>query len=71
MLGGFFHLLRGAHVGFVLAREGGLALVDPAQLPPHLRLALRAGRLLERRGIAGQAGANPLERALERLGPKR
>ena len=69
MLGAVFHLARGAHVGFVLAREGGLALIDAAQLPPHLRLALKLGRLLERRGIAQAPGASPLERALTRLGP--
>ena len=69
MLGGLFHLARGVHVGFVLAREGGLALIDAAQLPPHLRLALRLGRSLEKRGIAADPGASPLERALTRLGP--
>ena len=69
MLGAVFHLVRGAHVGFVLAREGGLALIDPTQLPPHLRLALKVGRSLERRGIAQQPGASPLERAMTRLGP--
>ncbi|MRI54380.1 2-polyprenylphenol 6-hydroxylase [Methylobacterium sp. DB1607] len=69
MLGAVFHLARGAHVGFVLAREGGLALIDAAQLPPHLRLALKLGRMLERRGIAEAPGASPLERAMTRLGP--
>ena len=69
MLGGLVHLGRGAHVGFVLAREGGLALIDAAALPAHLRLALRAGRSLERRGVAVAPGASPLERALTRLGP--
>ncbi|MDF9863691.1 UNVERIFIED_ORG: ubiquinone biosynthesis protein [Methylobacterium sp. SuP10 SLI 274] len=69
MLGAVFYLARGAHVGFVLAREGGLALIDAAQLPPHLRLALKLGRSLERRGIAEAPGASPLERALTRLGP--
>ncbi|GEP01083.1 2-polyprenylphenol 6-hydroxylase [Methylobacterium haplocladii] len=69
MLGALFHFVRGAHVGFVLAREGGLALIDTAELPPHLRLALKVGRSLERRGVAKDAGASPLERALTRLGP--
>ncbi|GJE55774.1 MULTISPECIES: 2-polyprenylphenol 6-hydroxylase [Methylobacterium] len=69
MLGALFHFVRGAHVGFVLAREGGLALIDTAELPPHLRLALKVGRSLERRGVAEHAGASPLERALTRLGP--
>lgn len=69
MLGGIFHLVRGVHVGFVLAREGGLALIDPVELPPHLRLALKVGRSLEKRGVARDAGASPLERAMTRLGP--
>jgi ubiquinone biosynthesis protein len=60
-------LIRGAHVGFVLAREGGLSLIDARDLPPHLRLVLKAGRLLERRGLG--TGAGPLQRALTRLGP--
>ena len=67
MLGAFVNLLRGARVGFVLAREGGLAFVDPEPLPPHLRLALRMGRMLERPGLGD--GAGPLQRALTRLGP--
>ena len=53
MLGAIVHLGRGAHVGFVLAREGALALVDPTELPPHLRLVLRIGRMLERPGLVG------------------
>ena len=69
MLGAVLHLARGIHVGFVLAREGGLALIDASELPPHLRFALKVGRMLERRGIATQTGASPLERALTRLGP--
>ncbi len=69
LLGGLFHLARGVHVGFVLAREGGLALIDPGSLPPHLRLALKVGRSLERKGVGDQPGASPLERAMTRLGP--
>ncbi|MBX9931809.1 MAG: 2-polyprenylphenol 6-hydroxylase [Methylobacterium sp.] len=67
MLGALVNLARGARVGFVLAREGGLAFVDAEALPPHLRLALRLGRMLERPGLGG--GAGPLQRALTRLGP--
>ncbi|GBU18580.1 MULTISPECIES: 2-polyprenylphenol 6-hydroxylase [Methylobacterium] len=67
MIGSLLHLLRGAHVGFVLAREGGLAFVDAAELPPHLRLALRIGRMLERPGLGD--GAARLSKALTRLGP--
>jgi ubiquinone biosynthesis protein len=67
VLGAIIHLLRGVLVGFVLAREGGLAFVDPSQLPPHLRFALRIGRLLERPGLGD--GAARLSKALTRLGP--
>ncbi len=28
------HLARGIHVGWVMAREGGLSFVDEAALPP-------------------------------------
>ncbi|MGV7029788.1 2-polyprenylphenol 6-hydroxylase [Methylobacterium symbioticum] len=67
MIGAIFHLARGAHVGFVLAREGALSFVDAAELPPHLRLALRIGRTLERPGLG--AGAARLSAAMTRLGP--
>ncbi|NEU11021.1 2-polyprenylphenol 6-hydroxylase [Methylobacterium sp. BTF04] len=67
MLGSIVHLLRGARVGFVLAREGGLSFVDPYELPTHLRFALKLGRMLERPGLG--SGAGPLQRALTRLGP--
>ena len=67
MLGALVNLIRGARVGFVLAREGGLAFVDASELPPHLRFALKLGRTLERPGLGN--GAGPLQRALTRLGP--
>jgi ubiquinone biosynthesis protein len=60
------HGLRLLRAGYVVAREGTFALVDPAPLPPPLRLLLRGARLLERR----DAAAGPkLARALTRLGP--
>ena len=59
------HLARGIHVGWVMAREGGLSFVDEAALPPHLRVVLRLGRKLERPGL----GAGRLPAALTRLGP--
>ncbi len=61
-------LLRLAHVGFVMAREGALALVDPAELPGGLpRLGLRLARLIERRDAG--SSAKRLAAALTRLGP--
>jgi ubiquinone biosynthesis protein len=62
----YFRLLR---AGYVLAREGALALVDPVFLPPPLRLAVRIGRLIERPGARDRAGVERLTRALNRLGP--
>ena len=61
------HLTRVARAGFVLAREGVLALVDAAALPPGPRLALRLARLVERRNVG--SGATRLATALTRLGP--
>jgi ubiquinone biosynthesis protein len=63
----FAHLVRLARAGLVLAREGVLALVDPAQLPMPARLGVRAARLMER--PASAIAANRLAAALTRLGP--
>src|SRR6478736_8541444 len=67
MISSFFHMLRGARVGFVLAREGALGLVDPSVLPPLARGLIRVGRLIERRGAG--SSATRLAAALTRLGP--
>ena len=67
MISAAINLFRGARVGFVLAREGALAFADPSELPPHLRLALRIGRSLEKPGSSD--GAAGLSAALTRLGP--
>jgi ubiquinone biosynthesis protein len=61
------HLTRLAHAGFVFAREGVLALVDPRPLPFGARAALRLARLVER--PQSDAGAGRLSAALTRLGP--
>jgi ubiquinone biosynthesis protein len=63
----FIHLFRLANAGFVLAREGVFAIIDPSPLPPAARLMLRLARLAERR--SGVAGAARLAAALTRLGP--
>lgn len=67
MISFLFHLTRGARVGFVLAREGALALVEPSMLPPVARGLIRLGRLIERRGAG--SSATRLAAALTRLGP--
>ena len=61
------HLLRLARAGFVFAREGVLALVDPVMLTPGQRILVRLARLIERRG-AGSSRVR-LAKALTRLGP--
>jgi ubiquinone biosynthesis protein len=60
-------VLRLARAGFVFAREGVFALVDPKPLPGPARAALRLVRLIERPTQAG--GAGRLSAALTRLGP--
>jgi ubiquinone biosynthesis protein len=67
MISSLFHLARTARVGFVLAREGALALVDPSVLPPLARGLIRVGRLIERREAG--TSATRLAAALTRLGP--
>jgi ubiquinone biosynthesis protein len=64
----FAALLRLARAGFVLAREGAFAAIDPDAAPPGPpRLALRLARLVERKRADGEA--ERLTRALNRLGP--
>lgn len=67
MLSSLVHLSRLARAGFVFAREGVLALVDPAMLPPGTAPFVKLARMVERRG----AGSNAvrLVAALTRLGP--
>jgi ubiquinone biosynthesis protein len=61
------HLPRLARAGVVFAREGVLALADPAPLPAAARAALRLARLIER--PTGDGAAVRLAAALTRLGP--
>ncbi len=61
------HVVRLGRAGFVFAREGVLALVDPKPLPPPARLALRVARLIER--PTGEGAAVRLSAALTKLGP--
>lgn len=67
MLSDVLHLWRNLRAGYVLAREGALALVDASALPPSARGVLRIARLIERRDIGD--GAARLSAALTRLGP--
>jgi ubiquinone biosynthesis protein len=67
VLSDLLHLGRNLRAGYVLAREGALALVDPSVLPPAARGLLRLTRLVERRGVGD--GSARLSAALTRLGP--
>jgi ubiquinone biosynthesis protein len=61
------HLSRLARAGFVFAREGVLALIDPRPLPMPARTALWLARLLEK-SKTGATRAR-LATALTMLGP--
>lgn len=61
------HFFRLARAGFVFARQGVFALVDPRPLPATGRTALRLARLIERPTAA--SGATRLSTALSALGP--
>lgn len=67
MIGSLVHLARNLRAGFVLAREGALALIDPSALPPAGRLVLRLARLIEKSNPGD--GTARLSKALTRLGP--
>lgn len=67
MFGVFGHAARLSRLGFVLAREGALGIVDPELLPAPARAALRMARLIERKQT--DDAAPRLARALTRLGP--
>src|SRR5437763_4201036 len=58
------HLTRLGRAGFVFAREGVLALVDPKPLPAPARVALAGARLIER--PTGERAAVRLAAALTR-----
>jgi ubiquinone biosynthesis protein len=61
------HLVRLARAGFVFAREGVFAIVDPIMLPLPARFAQRMARLIERPKTA--SGEGRLAAALTALGP--
>jgi ubiquinone biosynthesis protein len=61
------HLARLGRAGFVFAREGVLALIDPKPLPLSARMGLRIARLFERK--TSDAATTRLSAALTRLGP--
>jgi ubiquinone biosynthesis protein len=64
---GVSHLIRLSRAGFVFAREGVLALVDPAPLPWPARFGISVARLFER--PSAKDGSSRLAAALTKLGP--
>ncbi|WP_310618377.1 2-polyprenylphenol 6-hydroxylase [Flexibacterium corallicola] len=69
MFASILPLMRLVKAGYVLAREGVFGLVSLPDLPPGPRLAIRLGRLVERRGVEQKAAAARLTDALNQLGP--
>jgi ubiquinone biosynthesis protein len=67
VISAFAHLMRLGRAGFVFAREGVLALIDPTPLPLSARTAIRLARLIER--PSGRTAEHRLSAALTRLGP--
>ena len=65
MFGTLGHILRLARAGFVLAREGVFAKVDPFIVPPAAQAPLALARLIARRDVTQGA----LATAIARLGP--
>src|SRR5688500_16075665 len=65
-LAAYFRLVR---AGWVLAREGALAVIDVEGLPPLFSFGVRAGRLVERGDVTRTGRIERLTRALNRLGP--
>src|SRR5581483_2408484 len=68
MAGSVAALFRLAYAGFVLAREGAFAVIDPESLPTLPRRAVKLARLFERRQAASSR-AERLSAAATRLGP--
>ncbi|BAT61734.1 putative protein kinase UbiB [Variibacter gotjawalensis] len=64
---GILHAIPMVRTGFVFAREGVLSLIDPEPLPWPARVAVKIGRIFERKTDA--ASGIRLAKALGRLGP--
>jgi ubiquinone biosynthesis protein len=67
VISGAAHLIRLGRAGFVFAREGVLAVIDPAMVPVPARPLYRMARLFER--PTSDASEARLSTALAKLGP--
>src|SRR5947209_18377375 len=61
------HSIRLTRAGFLMAREGVFADIDPQALPPPARVPIFLARLVNRRGKGG--GVERIAVAIARLGP--
>jgi ubiquinone biosynthesis protein len=68
VIASLFRSVRLAYAGFVLAREGVFADVDPALAPPSVKLPLAFAKMIARKAAA-DPGASRLAIAIGRLGP--
>ena len=66
-IGSVFHISRLARAGYVLAREGVFAQIDPALAPPAARPLLAVAKLIAR--APASDGSSGLVAAFARLGP--
>ena len=66
---GIAALFRMAGAGWRLAREGAFSLVDTSELPNGPQMAVRIGRIIERRGLTDETRSERLTEALHDLGP--
>jgi ubiquinone biosynthesis protein len=67
VISALIHFVRLTRAGFVFARSGVFGIVDPADLPPSARLALRLGRLIE--APKSDKSIGRISAALRHLGP--
>lgn len=62
-------LVRLARAGFIMTREGVLASIPTAELPPLAAVGVRLLRIVEKRGVAETTRANRLATAFTMCGP--
>jgi ubiquinone biosynthesis protein len=62
-------LVRLARAGFIMTREGVLASIPTAELPPLAAFGVRLMRIMEKRGVAETTRANRLATAFTMCGP--
>lgn len=69
MISGLLQISRLTRAGYVLVREGALAIADGLPVPAVLRPFLRVARFFEKRSVAEHSRVRRLTDAFNRLGP--